>query len=143
MLALLQGLILMRTSVAAQWPATRPTLEQLCEVFGCQLHLPMQIEQVTIESHELQALPARENGFLLSMLLRNRSTVAQAWPHIELSLDDSSGQPVVRKVLVPEDYVRHDELARGLPASSEKPLRVSFTLSQLKASGYRVYVFYP
>lgn len=143
LLALMQAAIVMRTEIAARWPATLPALSQLCNLAGCRIGLPQQIEYVTIESHELQALPNSENGFLLSTLLRNRSKVAQAWPYLELTLNDPADQPVARRVLAPADYLPAAERARGMAPSSERPVRVSFTLSQLKASGYRLYVFYP
>jgi hypothetical protein len=139
----LQAAIVMRTEIAARWPASLPALSTLCDIAGCKIGLPQQIEYVTIESHELQALPNSDNGFVLSTLLRNRSKTAQAWPWLELTLNDAAEQPVARRVLAPADYLSPAERARGLQASSEKPVRVSFTLTQLKASGYRLYVFYP
>jgi hypothetical protein len=121
----------------------QPALTSVCNIAGCKIGLPQQIEYVTIESHELQALPNSDNGFVLSTLLRNRSKTAQAWPHLELTLNDASEQPVARRVIPPADYLAPQERARGMQATSERPLRISFTLSQLKASGYRLYVFYP
>ncbi len=143
LLALLQAAIVMRTDIAARWPATLPVLASLCNLAGCKIGLPQQIEYVSIESHELQSLPNSENGFVLSMLLRNRSKVEQAWPYLELTLNDAAEQPVARRVLAPADYLSAQERARGMQPSSEKPVRVAFTLAQLKASGYRLYVFYP
>jgi predicted Zn finger-like uncharacterized protein len=143
LLALMQAAIVMSTEIAAHWPATMPALSQLCNLAGCKIGLPQQIEYVTIESHELQALPNSENGFLLSTLLRNRSKVTQAWPHLELTLNDLAEQPVARRVLAPADYLPAAERSRGMAPSSERPVRISFTLAQLKASGYRLYVFYP
>lgn len=141
--AILQGLIAFRTTLAAQWPATRPALTQLCSAFGCSVGMPEQIEHVTIESTELQALPASDNSFLLSTLLRNRSNVVQAWPHLELTLNDAGDQPVARRVFSPAEYLPPQDRSRGFQPSSEKPVRLSFALTQLKASGYRLYVFYP
>jgi predicted Zn finger-like uncharacterized protein len=143
LLAILQAGIAFRTPIAAQWPATLPALTELCIAFDCKVDLPAQIEYVTLEASELQALPDSDNTFLLGTLLRNRSGVTQAWPHLELTLNDASDQPVVRRVLTPAEYLTPRERNRGLGPSSEKPIRLSFTLTQLKASGYRLYVFYP
>jgi hypothetical protein len=143
LLAILQAVIAFRTPIAAQWPATMPVLTQLCSAFGCTVGMPAQIEFITIESHELQAMPASDNTFTLGMLLRNRSDVEQAWPHLQLTLNDPAGEPVARRVLAPAQYLRPQDRARGFAARSEKPVRVSFALDQLTASGYLLYAFYP
>lgn len=143
LLAVLQAAIAFRTPIAAQWPATMPALTQLCSAFGCTVDMPMQIEFITIESHELQAMPASDNTFTLGMLLRNRSAVTQAWPHLQLTLNDPAGEPVARRVLTPAQYLRPSDRERGFAAKSEKPVRVSFALDQLTASGYLLYAFYP
>ncbi|MDO8298614.1 DUF3426 domain-containing protein [Lacisediminimonas sp.] len=143
LLALLQAAFAFRTPIAAQWPATMPVLTQLCSAFGCTVGMPMQIEFITIESHELQAMPASDNTFTLGMLLRNRSDVAQTWPHLQLTLNNAAGEPVARRVLAPAQYLRPQDRERGFAAKSEKPVRVIFALDQLSASGYLLYAFYP
>ncbi len=143
LLALLQAAIAFRTPIAAQWPATLPALSQLCSVFGCAVGMPAQIKFITIESHELQAMPASDNTFTLGMLLRNRSDVTQTWPHLQLTLNDPAGEPVARRVLAPAQYLRPQDRGRGFAAKSEKPVRVTFALDQLTASGYLLYAFYP
>lgn len=142
--AVLQGAYAFRNQLAAWFPQTKPVLAQLCQVAGCQVRLPAQIDMVTIESNELQALAADKNTFLLTLLLRNHSAVAQAWPSIELTLNDADETALARRVLQPRDYLPPtQDVTRGFAANSEQPLKLSFELAQLKASGYRVYLFYP
>jgi len=143
MLAVLQAGIAFRTTIAAHWPATMPALSQLCSTFGCKVGTPAQIEFVTIESHELQTMPASDNTFTLGLLLRNRSSIAQEWPHLQLTLKDQNGQPVVRRVLAPSEYLTAQDRSRGFGPTSEKPVRMTFSLTQLKASGYELQLFYP
>ncbi|MDB5840521.1 MAG: hypothetical protein JWQ23_2473 [Herminiimonas sp.] len=141
---LAQGTYHFRDQIAARLPQTRLALEQLCGLIGCQVGLPAQIDSVSVESSELQALADSQNNFALATLLRNRSSVSQAWPNIELTLNDAEEKPVVRRVFTPREYLsKTQDSARGLPPNSEQPVRVVFTLSQLKATGYRVYLFYP
>lgn len=142
--ALAQGAYAFRSQLAARFPQTRPMLSRMCDLAGCQVLLPAQIEQVSIESNELQAHSTNKNLFTLSLLLHNRSTVAQAWPHIELTLNDNDGKALVRRVLAPREYLPSDKNpAEGIAARSEQPVKVSFELHQLQASDYRVYLFYP
>ncbi|QAU33525.1 DUF3426 domain-containing protein [Janthinobacterium sp. 17J80-10] len=133
-----------RDQLAARFPSSKPALVALCELAGCQVSLPAQIDQVSIESNELQAHANNKNIFTLSLLLHNRSAVAQAWPHVELTLNDKNGKPLVRRTLGPRDYLPSDRLLpQGIAAGSEQSVAVSFELSQLQASDYRVYLFYP
>lgn len=144
MAALGQGAYAFRDLLAAWYPQTRPALARLCELAGCQLRLPAQIEQVSIESNELQALATNKNVFTLSLLLHNRSGVAQAWPHIELTLNDNNGKALVRRALAPREYLPSDrDPSQGIAARSEQVVKQSFELRQLQASDYRVYLFYP
>jgi hypothetical protein len=142
--ALAQGAYAFRDRLAASFPQTKPALQQLCQLAGCQVKLPTQIDMVSIESHELQSIAADKNVFALTLLLRNRSTVTQAWPDIELTLNDGDEKPLVRRVLTPTEYLASPaEVARGFSPQSEQAVKVSFELLQAKASGYRVYLFYP
>lgn len=141
---IVQGGYAFRNQLAAWFPQTKPVLAQLCQAVGCQVRLPSQIDMVSIESNELQALPPSKNIFTLTVLLRNRSSIPQAWPHIELTLNDSSEKPVVRRVLTPREYLpATQDAAKGFAANSEQSAKVLFELSQIKASGYRIYMFYP
>lgn len=142
--ALGQAAYAFRDQLAARFPQTKPALATLCELTGCQISLPAQIEKVAIESNELQAHANNKNLFTLSLLLHNRSAIAQAWPHVELTLNDKNGMPLVRRALAPRDYLPSDKLIlQGIAARSEQSITVTFELSQLQASDYRVYLFYP
>lgn len=141
---LLQAAYAFRNQLAVRFPQAKPLLSQLCELAGCQVLLPAQIDQVSIESNELQMAAANKNVFTLSLLLHNRSSVPQAWPHIELTLNDKDGKALVRRVMTPKEYLPADKgLAEGIAARSEQAVNVSFELNQLQASDYRVYLFYP
>jgi predicted Zn finger-like uncharacterized protein len=140
---LAQGMYVFRNQIAARFPQTKQALSNACTRLGCQVGLPAQIDAVSIESNELQALAPDSNAFTLSVLLRNRGSIAQAWPNIELTLNDTNDKPIARRVFMPRDYLAPSDVNKGFAASSEQPVKLSFELTQLKASGYRVYLFYP
>lgn len=138
-----QSAYLFRDRIAAWFPQTKPILAEACAYLGCQVGLPAQIDDVSIESSELQALSAQTNTFSLTVLLRNHGATEQAWPHIELTLNDNNEVPIARRVFTPREYLSTDNPTSGFAARSEQPVKLFFELSQLKASGYRVYLFYP
>lgn len=142
--ALLQGAYVFRNQIAGWFPQAKPVLIDACKLLGCRIDLPAQIDQVSIESSELQTLANDKDTFVLTTLLRNYSSTSQEWPHIELTLNDINEKALLRRVFTPTDYLHNSEDVRlGFSANSERSVKLSFELSQLKASGYRVYLFYP
>lgn len=137
-----QGLSTFRNVLAARYPQARPVLVASCAVFGCKVELPAQIDVLSIETGELQTLGA--NTFSFTTLLRNPGTLAQAWPHIELTLTDANDKPLVRRVFTPTEYLPPGVApAKGFGARSEQPVKLFFELNQIKASGYHIAIFYP
>lgn len=139
-----QSLYVFRDRIAVWFPQTKPVLAQACAYLNCQVGLPAQIDVVSIESSELQTLATNANTFALTVLLRNHGATEQGWPHIELTLNDANEKPIARRVFAPREYLpTPQDLKKGFGARSEQPVKLYFELSQLKASGYRVYLFYP
>ena len=135
-----------RNPLAAALPQLKPALSAACAALGCKVELPTQIDNVTIEQGELQTLS--ENTFSFTTLLRNQGASAQAWPNIELVLDDDKDKAILRRVFTPADYLapgaaQAPALAQGFAPHSEQSVKLYFELKQLKASGYHIAVFYP
>lgn len=139
-----QSTYLFRNQLAAWFPQAKPALITACTLISCQVSLPSQIDAVSIESSELQALAPQKNMFALTLLLRNYGSTAQAWPNIELTLNDANEKPLVRRVFMPQEYLpAKQDSTKGFAPNSEQPVKIPFELLQLKASGYRVYLYYP
>lgn len=132
-----------RNPLAAAVPALKPALVSACALAGCTVELPAQIDALSIEQGELQTLA--DNVFSFSTTLRNGARSAQAWPHIELILNDDAGKPVLRRVFAPREYLAGAPaaLAQGFAPRSEQSVKLYFELAQIKASGYHIAVFYP
>lgn len=141
--AVAQATYAFRSQIAAHFPAVKPLLAAACAELGCRIALPMQIDSVTIESSELQMLAPDPGTFSLGVLLRNRSATVEAWPQIELTLNDAAEQPLLRRVFLPREYLPAGQSEeRGFAANSEQALRIYFETTIPKAAGYRIYVFY-
>ena len=137
-----QGLTTFRNQIAAALPPLKPALTAACNALGCKIELPAQIDDLSIEQGELQTLS--DTTFSFATQLRNQSATAQAWPHIELVLDDASDKAVLRRVFTPREYLGADvALDKGFAPHTEQSVKLYFELSQLKASGYHIAVFYP
>jgi predicted Zn finger-like uncharacterized protein len=135
-----------RTEIATLVPQTRPHLAEACRLLGCELRLPRRPDLLSLESSDLQADNRRDGLIVLNAVIRNRAPFAQEHPALELTLTDAADKAVLRRVLQPAEYL--DEaaraaLAQGIPASGESVLRVHFDTRGVRATGYRVYLFYP
>jgi len=146
-----QGVYTLRNRLAADHPALAPTLQALCAPLGCTVGLPRQIDALAVEQGELQTLAPDTYSF--ATVLRNQSRVRQAWPHIELVLNDTADKPVLRRVFAPRDYLPRTKTAAGTAGAtsaaegfgprSEQSVKLYFALDRVKASGYHIAIFYP
>ena len=136
-----------RAEIGAAWPSAREPLRELCRGLGCEVSLPRRPELMSIDSSELQADARREGLIVLNAVIRNRARFPQDYPALELTLTDEGDRPVLRRVLSPRDYLernRADALTReGIAGGTEAALRLLLDTSRTRATGYRLYLFYP
>lgn len=135
-----------RAEVAAMVPSVRTPLAALCTRLGCAVPLPRRPELMSIDSSELQADARRAGLISLNAVIHNRAAFAQDYPALELTLTDEADRPVLRRILRPGDYLdtRGRELAaQGIAPGGEATVRVFLDTSGARATGYRLYLFYP
>ena len=141
-----QGVYRYRAEVAAMVPSSRTTLAHLCRALGCEVRLPRRPELMSIDSSELQADARREGTIALSAVIHNRAGFSQDYPSLEVTLTDETDRPVLRRVLMPGDYLdsrAREVLALGIGPGNEASVRVLLDTSRIRATGYRLYLFYP
>lgn len=133
-----------RGEIALLFPEARPVLAELCSTLGCSVALPRRADMISIESSDLQADPSHAGVMVLTATLRNRAGFPQSHPAIELTLTDTQDQPLARRILQVQDYAgRGANVETGFPGNSELAVRIYLEASSLKATGYRLYLFYP
>ena len=139
-LALLaQALYFFRVEIAARLPGLKPALVSACLALNCDIPLPQQAEQLSIESSDLELNPTRANVITLNATLRNNASYAQTYPHLELTLSDTADQVMARRSFAPQDYLRAGENEKqGLNGRREASIKLHLDISDLKASGYVV-----
>ena len=127
-----------RDTVAARWPASRPTLTAWCKLADCVLEAPRRIDDVVVDSTALTRAIGLD-AFILSVTLKSRSTLPLAMPSVDLSLTDGNGRLVARRALMPRDF----GAASIIPPGSEAPLQLMLNTGSARVSGYTVEIFYP
>lgn len=137
-----QAVTTFRNVLVARYPQMKPLVSAGCAVLRCKIELPAQIETLTVETGELQSVGA--STFRYTTVLSNKSDLIQTWPYIELELKDADDKVVVRRVFTPPQYLPQGVVpAKGFAANSEQTVNIRFALKQLKATGFKIFVFYP
>ncbi len=143
----LQALFHYRDALAAADPQAQIYLKQLCQVLSCEIRPLQRISALSVEASSLTRVPGNAKHYQLAVTLRNRSAAALALPSFDLSLTDSSGALLARRVLGPSDFAVSAAVA-GKPAvtiAARSQLNLQTVLQAGDASlvGYTVEVFYP
>lgn len=133
-----------RGPVAQRYPALRPSLEAACAWLRCSVPYAREDGLLKLEDSELLEVPGKPTEIALGARIRNLASVAQEYPHLELTLTDNSGQPAARRVLRPTDYLGRP-LAAGevIGPGVELSLQMRLETPRLKATGYELLLFYP
>jgi predicted Zn finger-like uncharacterized protein len=143
---LLQTAVLFRTELITRWPQLRPTLVQLCDLYGCSVGWPTRSELLAVVGTELQAIPGTDM-LELTAVVRNRASFRVALPAVEITLTDTNNRTVARKVFAPVDYLASSgepssRINEGLGAGGDYVVRITFEARGLNAAGFVVYPFY-
>jgi Protein of unknown function (DUF3426) len=130
--------------IGLRLPTLRPLLVQYCAWTGCRVQLPRMPDLLFIEASDLQLLdPAHPNEVLLTATVRNRAAFEQALPLLELTLTDGANRTAARKVFTPAEYLGTTLGAdEGIGAGREVSVRLYLDTGDLKAAGYRLYLFF-
>lgn len=133
-----------RAPLAQQYPVLRPYLESVCARVHCTVPWVNDEAALKLEDSELLEVPGKPGQIALQARIRNLSTSAQEFPHLELTLTDVSGQTAVRRVLRPTDYLgRPPATGEVMAAGSEALLSVRLETGSILATGYELLLFYP
>lgn len=141
---LAQGLLWARHDIARELPETRPLFEAACKQLGCAMPWPRVSAQISIDASDLHPRPGKDGQFELSGTLRNKAAFSQSYPYIEVTLTDVFNRALVRRAIPPEEWLPPAQPhSQAFAAGSD----VSFTLyldaTGQKATGYKLYAFYP
>ncbi len=142
---LAQASLEFRSVLAAHYPETRPWLDQACVQLGCKVEAARSIENLAVDSSGLVRVE-KSNLYKLQVTLRNRGTMEVAVPALDVTLTDSQGRLMARKVL------RLSEL--GAPQATMAPGRELAVQATVQAAstgeaalqpivGYTIELFYP
>ena len=139
-----QTLYFYRVEIAARLPGLKPLLVEYCSLLDCTVALPHEVDLITIESSELESDPKQSNIVTLHVLIHNSAPFAQAYPNVELTLTDTQDHALARRTYQPKDYLKpSDNALLGTPSNRDLNINLHLDTTDLKPSGYRLFLFYP
>ena len=134
-----------RDALAAHYPETRPWLEQACATLGCKVDAARAIENLAVDSSGLVRVE-KSNLYKLQVTLRNRGGIDVAAPALDLTLTDSQGRLMARKVLrLSELGASQATIAAGrdLTVQATVQAAASGDVALQPIAGYTIELFYP
>ena len=144
-----------RSEIAARSPEAARYLRAACRRLDCTVGLPKNIEQLSLAASRLEQAPAPEGSnetssepadkaatLTLVALLQNKGDTVQTWPSLDLKLKDAQGATVVRKAFLPETWLKNKEIRDGMPAHSEREIRIAFELAGGAPAGFELTIFH-
>ncbi len=136
-----------RDRIVAAEPAAAPWMVSMCRVVECTVGPLKHIESIVVDASSFNKIRSdgRNEFYKITLNLKNTGTLPVAVPHVELSLNDTQDQALLRRVLSPADLgalqlslVPRAELATGATIQID-----ATQLAGARIAGYRVLAFYP
>jgi len=145
---IIQSLVVFRNDLVANVPSLRPLLVQLCQPLSCEVGYVRQINRIFILGSSLQqasdaAVSGNQRDYVLRLTLQNRAAYPQPWPALMLDLTDASGTVVIKRALLPSEFLPPDLLDGPMQARQELALEIPLTVNGLSVSGYELERFFP
>jgi predicted Zn finger-like uncharacterized protein len=141
LLILLQVTLLLRNVIAQRFPSVRYPVELVAGAVGLPVTLPRDLGKLTIESFDVQAT-ARPDILAISAIIRNRANYPVSWPALELTLTGVDGNPVLRKVIPPAEFLPTYLVNNGASAQTEHPIRIGLQTNSIAPTGFSVNLYY-
>ena len=136
---LLQWAVQQRHAIAGRVPETQALMQWLCQPFACEVHLPMDPDQVSLESTSFKKRAA--NDFVFEGVVKNLGDSVLTPPALELSLSTES-HVVVRKVITAHELGLTEPLRPRGSHAFFFSFKVDPSLSPT-IDGFKALLFYP
>jgi predicted Zn finger-like uncharacterized protein len=129
-----------RNLVAARWPASAEVLRAVCAPLGCTVEAPRLLDAMTVESSGLTRIDGTAL-YRLQVAIRNRAAWPVAMPAFDLTLTDTRGEVVSRRVLRAADFAGSAPAELG--ANTEWSAQATLDVGERRVTGYTIDLFYP
>ncbi len=140
---ILQAAYFFRGAIASEYPQLKPTLERVCKKLKCTIDLPHNLNLISIGDSAMQEDSDFQSVINFSSSLQNNATYPQAYPNIELTLTDSDGVPVIKKLMTPKEYLASEKkFKQGLAPHEVAKIKIALLVDEANVANYRLFLLY-
>lgn len=87
-------------------PQLTPVVEQFCALIGCEIRPPHDVRRIELlDRTRISPHPGFENVLRIRVVMVNRASFPQPYPQMEVSLTDSNGALLARRLFSPRQYL--------------------------------------
>jgi predicted Zn finger-like uncharacterized protein len=129
-----------RDVLAARWPGSAELLRALCAPLECSLQAPRSLDAVSVQSSGLTRVDGTPY-YRLQVAVYNRAGWPVAMPALDLTLTDTRGEVVTRRVLQAAELASTAPDALG--AGTEWSAQATLDVGDRRVTGYTIELFYP
>ncbi len=98
------------------------------------------LEQIQLVSRDMRSHPTRNGALRLSATIVNRAPRAQAFPGLEVILQDSGGQALASRMFTPAEYLAEDaDIERGMTPEAYLPINLDLADPGNQAVGFELH----
>ncbi len=92
-----------------------PWVARVCQVFGCRIELPIELDKIQLVSRSIEPHPSVEGALLISATLQNQAEFPQPHPVVEIAMADLSGRAVAMRRFLPAEYLENTDPQGMIP----------------------------
>ena len=136
---LAQGIYFYGSDLVRWTPSLKPVLAAACQRMGCTLTPPQDINLIDLVEARVAPHPKFNKALRIRATLVNRAPFSQAFPVMEVTLSDNSGQVVARRAFKPSEYLEKSGAEDTLmPPNVAIPVLLDVTHPDNRALGYEI-----
>jgi len=125
MLLLVAQVIYFERNQLVRDPQYRDWIVRACEIAGCTLAVPYDIEQIDIISRDVRSHPSTKGGLIAATTLINNAPFPQPFPLLTLTFSDINGKRLAQRRFTPDEYLGADtDPGTGMPPDIPVPVEL-------------------
>lgn len=111
----------------ARQDSTRPWLETVCQLIGCQLPRKVDVQQIKSSNLLVRSHPEFSGALLVDAIIYNRASFSQPFPLLEMTFSDLNGAPLASRLFKPQEYLG-GELAGQTHMPPQTPIHIALEI---------------
>jgi predicted Zn finger-like uncharacterized protein len=141
---MVQGLIFYGHDMARAWPEIHPAVSWLCGPLPCRHVAFIDLQQLDLVESQVAPHPRYDRALRVRTTIVNRAATVQPYPRLEVSLIDSQGKLLARRIYMPNEYQpKKSTRTEGLLPQVAVSTQLDITSPGPQASGFEVLLLPP